>query len=70
MSYIPDRYMKMVVGDFNAKVGNCNFGNEQVMSTHGLGYMIEIGVHLVSICTANSLIKGGTKFKHKDTRDK
>ena len=66
LSDIPDRDMKMLVGDFNAKVGNSNLGHEQVMGTHGLGNMNENGMRLVSFCTANNLIIGGTKFKHKD----
>ena len=66
LSTVPDRDMKIVLGDFNAKVGNCNVGQEQVLGKHGLGTINENGVRLVSLCSANNLVIGGTMFNHKN----
>ena len=64
---IPERDMKIVVGDMNAKVGRNNEGVEDVMGREGLGENAnENGAHFISFCAANNLVIGGTLFHHKD----
>ena len=64
---IPERDMKIVIGDLNAKVGRNNQGIENVMGVEGLGEVAnENGAHFISFCSANNLIIGGTFFKQKD----
>ena len=55
----------IVMGDFNAKVGNNNRGFEEIMGKHGLGERSENGELFVDICAANDLVIGGTVFPHK-----
>jgi exonuclease III len=59
------RDVTIVMGDFNAKVGEDNSGYEEVMGTHGLGTMNENGERMADFCAMNSLIIGGTVFPHK-----
>ena len=35
----PQRELTVLMGDMNAKIGNCNIGYKEVMGTHGLGDM-------------------------------
>ena len=57
--------MILMTGDFNAKVGEDNTGNERVMGKHGLGSRNENGEQFAEFCAVNSLIIGGTLFPHK-----
>ena len=64
---IPERDMKIVIGDLNAKVGRNNQGIENVMGVEGLGEVAnENGAHFISFCSANNLVIGGTLFQQKD----
>lgn len=54
------------MGKLNAKVGNNNTGNEEIMGKHGLGVMNENGERLMDLCVINSYVLGGTVFPHKD----
>ena len=64
---IPERDMRVVIGDMNAKVGRDNQGIENVMGVEGLGEVAnENGAHFISFCTANHLVIGGTLFQQKD----
>ena len=56
----------LMMGDFNAKVGNDNTGYEEIMGKHGVGVMNENGIHLANFCAENNLVIGGTIFPHKD----
>ena len=64
---IPERDMKIVIGDMNAKVGRNTQGIENVTGAQGLGEDAnENGAHFISFCAANNLVIGGTLFQHKD----
>ncbi|XP_068250309.1 craniofacial development protein 2-like [Palaemon carinicauda] len=63
---IPERDMKILIGDFNAKVRRDNQGKENVMGVEGLGEVTnENGAYLKSFCSVNNLVIGGTLFQHK-----
>ncbi|XP_068240193.1 craniofacial development protein 2-like [Palaemon carinicauda] len=60
----PERYKKVVIGEFNAKVGRNNHGIENVIGVESLGEVVsENGAHLISFCSANTLVTGGTLFQ-------
>ena len=63
------RDLTMLLGDFNAQVGSNNENVEEVMGIYGLGLRNDKendnGDRLVSFCTENKLVIGGTIFKHK-----
>jgi exonuclease III len=56
----------IIIGDWNAKVGCDNTGNEHVMGKHGIGTINNNGERLLEFCSINNLIIGGTLFQHKD----
>jgi len=43
----------LVMGDFNAKIGDDNTGYESIMGRHGLGQMNENGERLADLCALN-----------------
>lgn len=61
----PRRDVIVVIGDFNAKIGNNNTDLETVMGQHGLGSMNENGEILADFCTSNDIVIGGTIFPQK-----
>ena len=63
---VPNHDVKILIGDFNAKVGNNNTTFERTMGKEGCGHMNENGERLVDFCESNGLVIGGTLFKHKD----
>lgn len=67
MCSIPGGDIKILIGDFNAKVGNNNSNLKSVMGTHGLGTVRnDNGDRLVDLCARHHLFIGGTKFIHKN----
>jgi exonuclease III len=56
----------IMMGDFNAKIGNVNQGLKHVMGRHGLGNRNENGDLFVDLCANQELIIGGSLFPHKD----
>ncbi|XP_056017310.1 craniofacial development protein 2-like [Ostrea edulis] len=62
----PRHDILVVLGDLNAKVGNENIGKEATMGMHGIGERNNNGERLVELCEENSLVIGGTIFKHRD----
>ena len=51
--------------DFNAKIGEEDTGNEEVMSRHGLGEMSDNGERCTDFCALNGLGIGGSIFPHE-----
>ena len=62
----PRHDVLLMLGDFNARVGNNNTNRERVMGRHGIGEITDNGERLVGICEENNLIIGGTLFQHKN----
>ncbi|XP_062602942.1 craniofacial development protein 2-like [Saccostrea cucullata] len=58
--------LTIIMGDFNAKIGQDNTGYERVMGKYGCGTMNENGEHLAEFCGNNNMVIGGTLFPHKD----
>lgn len=54
----------LIVGDFNAKVGNDNMGYERTMNIHELGTHNENGENLCDFCQTNGLVITGTLCLH------
>ena len=46
----PQRELTVLMGDMNAKIGNCNIGYKEVMGTHGLGDMNNNGERFADLC--------------------
>ena len=61
----PNRDILIVMGDFNAKVGQNNASIERIMGREGLGDVNENGEELVDFCALNGLSIDGTLFPHK-----
>ena len=61
----PQRELTILMGDMNAKIGNCNIGYEEVMGTHGLGDMNNNGERFADLCAKYELVIGGSVFPHK-----
>ena len=62
-----EKEIVVMMGDFNAKVGDDNTGYTSAMGKHGVGFMNGNGLHLVDFCAENILVIGGTLFPHKTT---
>ena len=60
-----EKYLLLLMGDMNAKVGNNNNGYELAMGKHRLGPMNENGERFADVCADNNLVIGGTVFPHK-----
>lgn len=64
---IPRQDMIMMMGDWNAKIGARQEGEDGVVGWHGLGdKWSENGVRFVSFCAANNLAIVSTMFPHKN----
>ena len=59
--------MIIIMGDFNAKVGNVSLDND-VMGWHGLGQANERGERLIEFCKEHQLVTGNTLFQYHDRR--
>ena len=62
---IPRHDVTMMLGDFNARVGQNNHNRSTVMGTHALGDITDNGERLISLCEENDFVIGGTLFPHK-----
>ncbi|XP_018405972.1 PREDICTED: craniofacial development protein 2-like [Cyphomyrmex costatus] len=61
------RDIKLVMGDFNGKIGNNNNNLDEIMGRHGLGKARNNNdERLIDLCMANRLFIGSTRFPHKD----
>ncbi len=64
---VPERDLKILMGDINAKVGSDNTNRELIMGKHGVGEQNENGELFTEFCSFNDLVIGGTLFPHKTT---
>jgi exonuclease III len=62
------KYMKIVMGDWNAKVGTYNVGLEQVMGRYGYGERNDRGERLLEFVYKNDLLITSTRFQQMDSR--
>lgn len=62
----PKRDILIIMGDFNAKIGNDNTNKELVMGKHGVGEQNENGEIFTDFCAFNDLVIGGSLFPHKE----
>ncbi|KAH8339608.1 hypothetical protein KR067_003207 [Drosophila pandora] len=58
--------IKILMGDFNAKVGPNNTGLESIMGRHGIGTRSDYGDRLIDLCQTFLLVIGGTVFPHRE----
>ncbi|XP_044573682.1 craniofacial development protein 2-like [Drosophila ananassae] len=58
--------VKILMGDFNAKIGPNNNGLETIMGKHGVGSRSNNGDRLIDLCQTFQLVIGGTVFPHKE----
>ena len=65
---IPKNDILIVLGDFNAIVGSCHAGREDVMGPHGHGRLNARGERLIDFCRENELYITNTAFKHRHRR--
>lgn len=59
------RDVALLMGDFNAKIGSDNTGQEQSMGKHGLVEMNENGEVFSDFCAFNNMIIGRSVYPHK-----
>ncbi|XP_043064700.1 craniofacial development protein 2-like [Drosophila ficusphila] len=58
--------IKILMGDFNAKIGPNNTGLEPVMGRHGVGSRSNNGDRLIDLGQTSQMVIGGTVFPHKE----
>ncbi|XP_068242411.1 craniofacial development protein 2-like [Palaemon carinicauda] len=64
---IPERNMKIMIRDFNAKVGRSNPGIEKVMGVKGFGEVAnKNGAHFIMFFSANNLVIECNLVHHKN----
>ena len=63
---VPTHDVLVVMGDFNAKIGNENTGLKRAIGKHGSFKMNENGERLVNFCLEFDIVIGRTQFQHKD----
>jgi endonuclease/exonuclease/phosphatase family metal-dependent hydrolase len=66
LTKIKQKGVILLMGDFNAKVGQDNEGLEHIMGKHGFGERNENGELFVNLCASQDLVIGGTLFPHKE----
>jgi len=63
---VPSYDVKLLLGDFNAKIGPDRRGSEAVIGPHGSAQNTnDNGERMTMMCSANGLYVGNTLFKHK-----
>ncbi|MGL5406217.1 MAG: endonuclease/exonuclease/phosphatase family protein [Propionibacteriaceae bacterium] len=55
----------IVMGDFNAQIGQDNTELEHIMGRHGMGTITENGELFTEFCCENELVIGGSLFPHQ-----
>lgn len=54
----------IIMGDLNANVKANYTGSDRVMGRYGSGIINENGGRLITFCTTNNMVIGGTLFPH------
>lgn len=62
---IPRHDITLLMGDFNARVGQSNHNRRRVMGKHAVGDLTDNGERLISMCEENDFVIGGSLFAHK-----
>ena len=60
--------VKVIIGDWNAKIGKDNEGWETAMGEHGYGVQNERGERLLEFALKHQLFISNTRFQQKDSR--
>src|SRR3984885_9352479 len=68
MDRTPKRDILVIIGDFNAKVGQRIGGNKGTMGDHGLGKQNEAGERLIEFCDGNNMSIMNTWFEQPKRR--
>ncbi len=68
MDKIPQKDVRVIAGDWNAKVGEDRTNLENIMGKHGYGERNHRGERLLEFARANEPYVCNTKFKHKVSR--
>ena len=69
LNAIPKKHKKMILGDFNAKIGTEAYKNwEEVCGKFSIGDINESGEKLLQFCALNKLCVTNTLYKHKHQR--
>ena len=63
---LPKKDVKLIIGDWNAKVGTDRSGWEQIMGRYGYGQRNERGERLLEFAAANRMIICNTRFQQKE----
>ena len=62
----PSHHLLLVMGDFNAKIGNDNTSVERTIGTHGIGQLNQNGKRLLELCEVSDICISNTTFQNKD----
>jgi len=65
---LPKKDIKIITGDWNAKVGSDNSGWEKVMGRYGYGDQNDRGERLLEFATRNNFFVCNTRFQQKESR--
>jgi len=65
---LPKKDIKIITGDWNAKVGSDNSGWEKVMGRYGYGDQNDRGERLLEFATIKNLFVCNTRFQQKESR--
>ena len=68
LKQIPKKDVRVIMGDWNAKIGKDNTGWERVMLKNGYGDRNERGERLLEFALRQDLLICNTKFQQKDCR--
>ena len=58
--------MLIVMGGFNAKVGNANKGIERFFGQHGITHLSQNGERIIELCEVSYMCIANTSFPHKE----
>src|SRR6218665_3863690 len=68
LTELPGKDIKIISGDWNAKIETDNTGLEHIMAKHGYGTRNERGERLLEFAAKHEMMTCNTKFKQKDCR--